>query len=187
MIRLLLLTLLSLLLKASYSQALENRHDPKVDINLSPNFNSTLNPEKNSAINPKYNWNINPMHNNDVNPEFNSTINPVNHYDMNPDVNKTLNPMYHNEYHPKNPSWKGLYVFNRNDDVIGYVSVASQYLMLSFDSTGEWTGFYVKASLGIYNHFDVKAVWDGKYLCFDSVVGYNVFDKEGNWTGQHIK
>jgi len=65
--------------------------------------------------------------------------------------------------------------------------VASQYLMLSFDSTGEWTGFYVKASLGIYNHFDVKAIWDGKYLCFDSVVGYNVFDKQGNWTGQHIK
>jgi len=39
----------------SYCQSLDNRHDPKIDINLSPTFNSTLNPEKNSYINPKYN------------------------------------------------------------------------------------------------------------------------------------
>src|SRR5664279_577106 len=111
--RIYLLTFAACLLMNSpvISQALENRHDPKVDINLSPTHNSTLNPEKNSYINPKYNWNINPMHNSDVNPEFNSTINPLNHYELNPDVNKTLNPMYHNEYHPKNPSWKGLYIF----------------------------------------------------------------------------
>jgi hypothetical protein len=89
--------------------------------------------------------------------------------------------MYHNEYHPKNPSWKGLYIFNKTDDLIGYISVATQQLMLSFDLQAEWTGFYVKASPGIYNHFDVKGVWDGIYLCFDSVVGYNVFDKSGNW------
>jgi hypothetical protein len=187
--RILLLTCVFLLLTQSavFSQALENRHDPKVDINLSPTFNSTLNPEKNSNINPKYNWNINPVHNNDVNPEFNSTINPLNHFELNPDVNKTLNPMYHNEYHPKNPSWKGLYIFNNTDDLIGYVSVATQQLMLSFDAQGEWTGFFVKAAPGIYNHFDVKAVWDGKYLCFDSVIGYNLFNKDGTWTGQHIK
>lgn len=95
--------------------------------------------------------------------------------------------MYHNEYHPKNPSWKGLYIFNNTDELIGFVSVATQQLMLTFDSTGEWTGFYVRASPGIFNHFDVKGVWDGNYLCFDSVLGYNIFNKEGTWTGQHIK
>src|SRR6202171_89509 len=148
--RILLLTLVvsALFQNPVFPQALENRHDPKVDINLSPSFNSTLNPEKNSSINPKYNWNINPMHNNDVNPEFNSTINPLNHFELNPDINKTLNPMYHNEYHPKNPSWKGLYIFNRTDELIGYVSTATQQLMLTFDSEGEWTGFYVKAAPG---------------------------------------
>ena len=112
-----------------------------MDINLSPNFNATINPEKNSNINPKYNWNINPAHNNDINPEYNSTINPLNHFELNPDVNKTLNPMYHNEYHPKNPAWKGLYIFNRTDDLIGYISVATQQLMLTFDAQGDWTGF----------------------------------------------
>jgi hypothetical protein len=131
-----------------FSQSLENRHDPKIDFNLSPTFNSTLNPEKNSNINPKYNWNINPMHNNDVNPEFNSTINPLNHFELNPDINKTLNPMYHNEYHPKNPSWKGLYIFNKTDELIGYVSIATQQLMLTFDIQGEWTGFLTKAAPG---------------------------------------
>lgn len=184
---LLLISLSFLFIFSVRSQSLENRHDPKVDINLSPNFNATINPDKNSNINPKFNWNINPAHNNDVNPEYNSTINPLTHFELNPDVNKTLNPMYHNEYHPKNPAWKGLYIFNRTDDLIGYISVATQQLMLSFDSQGEWTGSFIKAGNGIYNHFDVKGVWDGKYLCFDSVVGYNVFDKDGNWTGQHIK
>src|SRR5665213_2006156 len=109
-----------LMIFSLHAQSLENRHDPKVDINLSPNFNATINPEKNSNINPKYNWNINPAHNNDINPEYNSSINPLNHFELNPDVNKTLNPMYHNEYHPKNPVWKGLYMFNRTDDLIGY-------------------------------------------------------------------
>ena len=152
--KLLLLSLASLLLMhEGFSQNLENRHDPKIDFNLSPTFNSTLNPEKNSNINPKYNWNINPMHNNDVNPEFNSTINPLNHFELNPDINKTLNPMYHNEYHPKNPAWKGLYIFNKTDDLIGYVSIATQQLMLTFDIQGEWTGFYVRASPGYFQSF----------------------------------
>ncbi|HCL83617.1 MAG TPA: hypothetical protein DIC22_06555, partial [Chitinophagaceae bacterium] len=73
------------------------------------------------------------------------------------------------------------------DDLIGYISVATQQLMLSFNADGEWTGFFVKAATGIYNHFDVKGVWDGKYLCYDSVVGFNLFEKDGSWTGQHIK
>ncbi len=133
--RIVLLTLTcSLICVTSFSQALENKHDPKIDINLSPVSNSTLNPEKNSYINPKYNWNINPMHNNDVNPEFNSSINPINHYELNPDVNKTLNPMYHNEYHPKESlPGKDCIYFNRSDELIGYISVATQQLMLSFD------------------------------------------------------
>src|SRR6478735_1120770 len=148
--KILLLSLVSLLMiHKGNSQSLENRHDPKIDFNLSPTFNSTLNPEKNSNINPKYNWNINPMHNNDVNPELKRTISPLIPFELNPDITKTLNRIYHNEYHPKNPSWKGLYIFNNTDELIGYVSVATQYLMLTFDSTGEWTGFYVRATPGI--------------------------------------
>jgi len=138
----------------SFGQILDCKHDPKFDNNLSPALNSLINPEKNSNINPKYNWNINPLHNNDVNPNTNSSINPVGHADFNPDLNKNLNPMFHNEYHPKNPAWKGLYLFNKNDEVIGYVSVATQLLMLCFDTQSEWTGFFVKAGNGIYNHFD---------------------------------
>ena len=128
----------------SIAQPLDCKHDPKTDINLSPSSNASINPEKNSNINPKYNWNINPLHNNDVNPTSNSTINPLNHFEFNPDVNKNLNPMFHNEYHPMNPSWKGLYMFNKTDDVVGYISVATQVLMLCFDTQGEWTGFFVK-------------------------------------------
>jgi len=139
--------------KTCIGQSVDYKHDPKIDNNLSPNINASINPDKNSNINPKFNWNINPAHNNDVNPVFNSTINPLNHFELNPDVNKTLNPMFHNEYHPKNPSWKGLYLFNKNDDVIGYISVATQDLMLCFDSASQWTGFFVRAGNGIYNFF----------------------------------
>ena len=186
---LLIVSFLITAVSSAAAQALESRHDPKFDSNLSPTQNGVINPEKNSNINPRYNWNINPAKNNDVNPLDNSTINPLNHFELNPDVNKSLNPMYHNEYHPRNPSWKGLYLFNKSDELIGYVSVATQQLMLCFDSNGEWTGFFVRASnsSGIYNFFDVKGVWTGKYLCFDSMAGYNLFDRDGNWTGQHVK
>ncbi len=70
--------------------------------------------------------------------------------------------MFHNEYHPRNPSWKGLYLFNRNDELVGYVSVATQVLMLSFDNQTEWTGFYVRAGNGIYNCFRCKGSMDWK-------------------------
>ena len=67
--RILLLSLtLFLFYKRDFPRPSKTGMIPKIDINLSPTFNSTLNPEKNSYINPKYNWNINPVHNNDVNP-----------------------------------------------------------------------------------------------------------------------
>lgn len=179
--------MLLLIWQSGITQLLDTKHDPKLDINLSPASNSIINPDKNSNINPKYNWNINPIHNADVNPETNSTINPLDHFELNPDINKNLNPMYHNEYHPRNPSWKGLYIFNKSDEVIGYVSVATQQLMLLFDGQAEWTGFCVKAGNGIYNIYDIKGIWTGKYLCFDSLIGYNLFEKDGTWNGQHIK
>ncbi len=168
-------------------QVLDCRHDPKSDFNLSPNSNAQINPEKNSNINPLYNWNINPEHNDDVNPTLNSSINPLNHAQFNPQINRDLNPMFHNEFHPKSPQWKGLYIFDQQDQLVGYISVATQQLMLCFDSLCGWNGFFVRAANGVYNFFDTKGQWTGQFLCFDSVVGYNLFAKGGTWTGHHIK
>jgi hypothetical protein len=173
--------------ESAIGQVLDCRHDPKLDINLSPNSNSLINPEKNSTINPLYNWNINPEHNNQVNPDLNSSINPLNHYEFNPEMNKDLNPMFHNEFHPKSPLWRGLYIFDKDDELIGYVSVATQQLMLSFDRLSGWNGFFVRAANGVFNFFDSKGEWTGQFLCFDSVIGYNLFDKGGAWTGHYIK
>jgi hypothetical protein len=171
-----------------FAQTVSSRNDPKFDTNLSPNSNHRINPDKNSSINPKYNWNINPSHNFDINPLYNYSINPANNVEMNPEKIKSLNPMFHNELHPKNPAWAGRYIFNKSDELIGFLSVATQQVMLSFDANSEWNGYYVKAGSGnIYNFFDLKGTWTGQFLCSDSMSGYNVFDKDGAWTGKHIK
>jgi len=172
---------------AATAQDLSSKHNPKMDVNLSPNANPRINPNSNSSINPKFNWNINPIHTTSLNPIYNSAINPMNNQGYNPFVNNTINPMYQNSLHPKNPTWKGLYMYDSTDNLIGYVSVASQDVMLYFDTTSEWTGYFVRANKTMFNFFDTKGVWTGIFLCFDSVSGYNVFDKEGVWNGKHIK
>lgn len=185
----LLLTSLVLLVLTgtTHAQELESKHDPKFDMNLSPTLNPVINPEKNANINPKLNWNINPMHNSEINPGLNISINPIDQFGLNPGKNKELNPMFHNEFHPRNPAWKGLYLFNKHDELVGYISVASNSLMLCFDKQSEWTGYFVRAGETIYNYFDTTGGWTGEYLCFDSKIGFNLFDKDGNWTGEHIK
>jgi hypothetical protein len=57
----------------------------------------------------------------------------MNNQGFNPYVNNSSNPMYQNSLHPKNPTWKGLYMYDSTDNLIGYISVASQDVMLCFD------------------------------------------------------
>ena len=81
-------------------------------------------------INPQMNWNINPIHNKKINPIYNAEINPQNNAEMNPEKNMFLNPMFRNELHPKSPDWKGSYLFDKNDELVGFVSKASQNVLL---------------------------------------------------------
>ena len=95
--------------------------------------------------------------------------------------------MYQNGLHPKNPTWRGLYLYDSTDNLIGYVSVATHDVMLSFNLNGEWTGYYVRASPALFNCFDLKGTCAGGFLCYDSKSGYNIFNKEAEFTGEHIK
>jgi len=169
------------------SQELLAKHNPKMDVNLSPQTNGIINPFKNSKINPKFNWNINPSKTSTLNPTVNQAINPLNNIGFNPCENQSINPMYQNLLHPKNPQWKGLYMYDKDDNLAGYITKATQDVMLCFDRNSEWCGFYVRAEQNIFNHFDMKAQFTGDFICYDSMFGYNEFGKDGEWTGRHIK
>ena len=185
-------TLLTVILVAGvaiqgFCQGISVKHDPKHDVNLSPTHNSKINPLHNSQINPKFNWNINPQHNQIINPLTSTKINPQYNPDLNPMYNKAINPMFANHLHPKNSVWTGLYLFNAEDKLLGFVTMANQDLLLCFDEQGQWTCYYVKSPTGTYNQFSTTGEWTGSYLCADSGAGFNLFAKTGEWTGMHIK
>jgi hypothetical protein len=80
-----------------------------------------------------------------------------------------------------------MFLFNDSNQLFGYISVATQNVMLSFDNSGTWNGYYVKAGRMMYNYFTLFGVWTGMFLCYDSQSGYNLFDKAGKWTHIHVK
>ena len=163
------------------------KQNPKVDHNLSPSYNQKINPNYNYTINPAFNWNYNPIQNKSLNPDSNSNINPVQNLSLNPKESEIFNPMLNNILHPKNYSWRGKYLFDSTDNLIGFITVASQNILLCFTREGHWTCYFVKTAKGTYNQFDLTGVWTGRFLCPDSLEGLNLFTKEGVWTGNHVK
>ena len=163
------------------------KQNPKVDRNLSPTFNNRINPKFNSAINPAFNWNYNPLQNSIINPDSTSGISPLHNESINPKLSELLNPMLNNILHPMNLSWRGRYLFDSSDNLIAFVTVASQNVMLCFNKSGQWTCYFVRTPKGTYNQFTLAGEWTGKFLCPDSVEGFNLFNKEGVWTGSHLK
>jgi len=162
-------------------------HNPKVDLSLSPVHNRNISPEHNPGINPKTNWNINPVYNKTINPAENKRINPKTNAELNPLNNQMLNPMLYKNLNPKNAAWRGLYLYDEKDNLIGYITKPMKDVLICFDIKGEWTCYYVLTPEGTYNHFEKSGEWTGNYLCSDSSTGFNVFNKEGNWTGAHVK
>lgn len=162
-------------------------HNPKIDLNISPVHNPAINPQTNPGINPKMNSNINPVLNKEINPVENKTINPKVNESINPLKNQLLNPLMYKHLYPSSGSWKGLYIYNEKDNLIGYITRPTRNVLICFDVKGVWTCYYVLTAEGTYNHFDMNGDWTGEYICSDSNAGFNVFNKEGEWTGKHIK
>jgi hypothetical protein len=162
-------------------------HDPKKDANLNPFVNRKINPDSNLSISPVANWNMNPLKENSLNPTQNSSINPMTNLQLNPQSNDVLNPVIMRSLRPSTETWKGLFLFNDSNQLFGYISIATQNVMLSFDNSGTWNGYYVKAGSYMYNYFTLFGVWTGMFLCYDNQSGYNLFDKNGKWTHIHIK
>lgn len=163
------------------------KHNPLLDFNLSPAHNDKINPISNPGINPKYNWNISPMHNDVLNPLKNAIINPQSNLSLNPNECQALNPMFTTSLHPKNPAWAGNFLFDKDDKLIGFISVACQQVLLSFNASGEWAGYFARSAYGTFNEFSIDGKWTGRFLCPDSNEGYNLFSNDGEWTGEHIK
>jgi len=163
------------------------KQNPKVDYNLSPARNHRINPNFNTSINPSFNWNYNPAQSKIINPDSTSDINPLHNPGLNPREMEILNPMLNNTLHPGNVTWRGRYLFDSADNLIAFITVASQNILLCFDKQGRWTCYFVKTAKGTYNQFHLNGEWTGKFLCPDSLEGYNLFNKEGEWTGSHVK
>lgn len=166
---------------------LPNRFNPLFDFNLSPSHNKRINPLYNSLINPKLNWNINPSLNNNLNPTKNLGINPKSNPSLNPVDNRILNPMYSNSLHPQHPGWTGHYLFDKDDSLIGFVTIASQEVILCFDKQYNWVCYFIRSSTGSYNQFTLSGDWTGSYLSQDSSEGFNFFSADGEWTGKHME
>jgi hypothetical protein len=162
-------------------------HDPKKDANINPFKNRDINPDSNYSINPSTNYNMNPIREVSLNPTQNSSINPMFNLQLNPQSNDVLNPVIMKSLRPSSESWRGLFLFNGSNQLFGYISVATQNVMLSFDNSGTWNGYYVKAGRMMYNYFTLFGVWTGMFLCYDNQSGYNLFDKTGKWTHLHVK
>jgi hypothetical protein len=163
------------------------KQNPKLDYNLSPARNHKINPNFNATINPAFNWNINPTQNKSINPDSTTVINPLQNTNLNPKDMEMFNPMLNNILHPKSYQWKGRYLFDSSDNLIGFITVASQNILLCFDKEGHWTCYFVKTAKGTYNQFQLSGEWTGKFLCSDSLEGLNLFNKECVWTGSHVK
>ena len=181
------LALLLSVFMSSKAQVLDNKHNPELDFNLSPVRNNSIHPEHNSTINPKLNWNINPYKNGLINPEKMGNINPKTNAAINPLENQEMNPMFSIYMSPKYDNWKGLYLFDTSNRLMGYLSKYSQDIMIQFDKDANWNFFYIKTAKGTYNQFNLSAEWTGAFLCYDSMFGFNLFDKNCEWTGMHIK
>lgn len=162
-------------------------HDPKKDANINPFKNKVINPDSNLSINPSLNYNMNPIKETSLNPTLNTSINPMFNLQLNPQSNDVLNPVIMKSLRPSSESWRGLFLFNDSNQLFGYISVATQNVMLSFDNSGTWNGYYVKAGREMYNYFTLFGVWTGMFLCYDNQSGYNLFDKTGKWTHLHVK
>jgi len=163
------------------------KQNPKVDHNLSPTYNQKINPSFNTTINPAYNWNYNPAQNKLINPDSTSAINPLQNVNLNPKEIEIYNPMLNTNLQPKNFSWKGRYLFDSTDNLVGFITVASQSILLCFNKEGHWTCYFVKTSRGTYNQFQITGEWTGRFLAPDSLEGLNLFTKDGHWTGSHVK
>jgi hypothetical protein len=111
----------------------------------------------------------------------------MNNLALNPQSNEVLNPIYMKSLSPNYASWNGLYLFTRDNEFFGYITPATQDVMISFDDRGEWNGYFVRAGNSLYNYFNVPGIWTGMYLCGDNARGFNLFDKTGKWTGMHVK
>ena len=183
----LLACILCLLMVTSHGQQLLQAHNPKIDLNISPGHNPNINPRTNPGINPQMNGNINPLLNKEINPAENSSINPKNNESINPIKNQLLSPLYYKHLYPTSTSWKGLYIYDEKDNLIGYVSKPARNVLICFDLKGVWTCYYVLTPEGTYNHFDKDGTWSGDYICSDANAGFNIFNRDGNWTGKHIK
>lgn len=169
------------------AQFFDEKHNPAVDVNLSPIQNTAIHPGHNSSINPQLNWNINPFKNGLINPDKVPGINPKKNKGLNPMENEGMNPMFTINMSPKFDYWHGLYLFDTSNNLVGYITTYSQDIMIQFDRQSNWTFFYVRTARGTYNQFNLKADWTGKFLVYDSMAGFNLFDKQCVWTGMHIK
>lgn len=181
------LTLLVLIASAQNPE-LPTQNNPLLNLAINPYSNTRINPEKNLRINPKHNWNINPNMNNEINPEKNQRINPKFNKDFSPQHNHSINPMYSFSLHPlTNNNWKGYYVFDKANNLAGFLVVANQFVILDFDDKGTWKGYLVKTSTNTYNYFNLQDEWTRAFYCEDSMVGFNIFDGTGEWTGTYAK
>lgn len=170
----------------TYGQFVPSSQNPKFNSSINPKYTTSINPKYNSRINPKYNPSINPNYSSDINPKYTSHINPKYNSKINPEFNSEINPKYNSKLNPSNGPWEGMYMFDEEANLIGFLAYASSDIYLLYDIQNKWIGYFVRSNSN-FNLFSLDAEWTGQYLCSDSKNGFNLFNPNGEWTGSYVK
>jgi hypothetical protein len=64
----------------------------------------------------------------------------------------------------------------------GIAVFAERGVLLHFDLSGRWNGYFLSNTHSGYNWFSTDGEWYG-YLLGNSEKGFNLFSKEGKWLG----
>ncbi len=168
------------------AQIIPTDRNPKFNTQINPTYNTQINPDWNSRISPRFTINISPKYNSTLNPDFNSSINPQFNSRINPEWNTRINPEYNFSFNPKYNRWTGLYLFDKSNNLNGYLVEAGENVYLYFGAGFAWENYFVKNGDHM-NQFTLKGKWTGQYLSTDGAGGYNLFTANDEWTGQHAK
>lgn len=164
--------------------------DPKLNKNINPLKNWTINPNTHYILNPNKNYNINPKVNDRLNPDKNYSINPKTNWKINPEKNFSINPEYNKNINPLftlsispfyNTNINGYYYFNIKHKFIGCLIEADNNVMFLYNKNLQIETMWIKRENG-YCIFDAClnevgfAESNGNQL-------FNIFDKDNVWIG----
>jgi hypothetical protein len=168
---------------ASRNPRLTANVNPFLTGSLNPRLTSSLNPKRTSSINPRLTASLNPQLTPSINPNLSSSINYKLTASRNPALTASINPDLTSSLNPNLTSnIKGLYIFDIEQDSLGFTVIQSDSFWLIFDPGCAFTGVAILVRQGFFNLHDLNNQYYG-YLIHARGNSWLEFDDDGDWVG----